>query len=232
MHMWCVSTYLCHLYFVSAMFCSLCVLSNVQRCATPWTVACRAPLSTRFSRQESWSGLPFPPPGDLPSPGNKPMSPASPALADGFFTTEPPGERVFSWPILDYLKTKLSQSLDDLVQWPYYPEVTVETPIGCMCPPSGVCGQTLKENPVPFFLQGPGRLSALENRVSLTSQSVIRVIKPVFVVCDWVLFWRVILKLPLLELGLLWMFAFVWRDILFYSLMFQLLERYIHLMWK
>ena len=97
-------------------------------------------------------------------------------------------------------RLKLSQSLDDLVQWPYYPEVTVETPTGCLCPPSGVCGQTLKENPVPFFLQGPGRLSALENRVSLTSQSVIRVIKPVFVVCDWVLFWRVILKLPLLEI--------------------------------
>ena len=40
--------------------------------ATPWTVACQAPLSMRFSRQEYWSGLPFPSPGDLPDPGIKP----------------------------------------------------------------------------------------------------------------------------------------------------------------
>jgi len=44
-----------------------------------------------FSRQEFWSGLPFPPPGDLPDPGIKPTPPASPALADRFFTTEPSG---------------------------------------------------------------------------------------------------------------------------------------------
>ena len=57
---------------------------------TPWTVARQAPLSKGFSRQEDWSGLTFPPPGDLPNPGIKPMSPASPALAGEFFTTEPP----------------------------------------------------------------------------------------------------------------------------------------------
>ena len=45
-----------------------------------------------FSRQEYWNGLPLPPPGDLPGPGNKPVSPMSPALAAGFFTTEPPGK--------------------------------------------------------------------------------------------------------------------------------------------
>ena len=54
---------------------------------TPWTVAHQAPLSMEFSRQEYWSGLPFPPPGDLPYPGIKPMSLTSPALADRFFTT-------------------------------------------------------------------------------------------------------------------------------------------------
>ena len=43
-----------------------------------------------FSRQENWSRLPFPPPGDLPNPGIEPMSPVSPALAGRFFTTEPP----------------------------------------------------------------------------------------------------------------------------------------------
>ena len=42
---------------------------------TPWTVACRAPLSMGFFRQEYWSGLPFPAPGDLPNPGIKPRSP-------------------------------------------------------------------------------------------------------------------------------------------------------------
>ena len=43
---------------------------------TPWTVACQAPLSMGFSRQEYWSGLPFPSPGDLPNPGTEPRSPA------------------------------------------------------------------------------------------------------------------------------------------------------------
>ena len=76
---------------------SVCALSHVQHFATPWTVAHQAPLSTGFSRQESWGGLPFPTPGDLSSPGIKPLSSAS---ANGFFTTEPPGERVFSWPAL------------------------------------------------------------------------------------------------------------------------------------
>ena len=57
--------------------------------ATPWTVACQAPLSMRFSRQEYWSGLPFPSPGDLPDPGIRPVSPA---LKGSFFTTESPEE--------------------------------------------------------------------------------------------------------------------------------------------
>ena len=69
----------------------VCILSHVQLSVTPWTVACQAPLPMGFSRQEYWSGLLFPPPGDLPDPGIKPTSPASPALAGGFFTTEPPG---------------------------------------------------------------------------------------------------------------------------------------------
>ena len=57
--------------------------------ATPWTVACPAPLSTEFSRQEYWSGLPFPSPGDLPKPGMEPTSLASPALAEGFSSSPP-----------------------------------------------------------------------------------------------------------------------------------------------
>ena len=50
-------------------------LSHVRLFATPWTVAYKAPLSMEFSRQEYWSGLPFPSPGDLSDPGIKPGSP-------------------------------------------------------------------------------------------------------------------------------------------------------------
>ena len=57
--------------------------------ATPWTVAHQDPLSVEFSRQEYWSGLPLPPPGDLPNSG---MKSKSPALAGRFFTTESPGK--------------------------------------------------------------------------------------------------------------------------------------------
>ena len=51
-------------------------LSCVQLFATPWTIAYPAPWSMGFSRQEYWSGLPFPSPGDLPDPGIEPVSPA------------------------------------------------------------------------------------------------------------------------------------------------------------
>ena len=54
---------------------------------TLWTVAHQAPLPMEFSRQEYWSGLPIPPPGDLPNPGIEPVSLMSPALADRLFTT-------------------------------------------------------------------------------------------------------------------------------------------------
>ena len=64
-----------------------CGFSHVQLCVTQWTAAHQAPLFTGFSRQEYWSGLPCPPPGDLPNPGIKPASLKSPALAGRFFTT-------------------------------------------------------------------------------------------------------------------------------------------------
>ena len=58
------------------------MISRVQLFATPRTVAHQAPLSMEFSRQEYWTGLPFPPPGNLPNPGIEPMSSA---LEGGFF---------------------------------------------------------------------------------------------------------------------------------------------------
>ena len=76
---------------MSIKYC-VCILSLVQLFATPWTVAHKAPLSMGFPRQEYWSGLSFPPLGDLPNPGIEPTSPVSPALAGGFFTIKPPGK--------------------------------------------------------------------------------------------------------------------------------------------
>ena len=65
------------------------MLSSVQFLETPQTVAHQAPLTMRFPRQEYWSGLPFPSPGDLTDPGIESTSPAS---AGGFFTSEPSGK--------------------------------------------------------------------------------------------------------------------------------------------
>ena len=62
------------------------LLSHVPLFATAWTVACQVPLSMGFPRQEYWKELPFPSPGNLPNSG---IEHASPALAGGFFTTEP-----------------------------------------------------------------------------------------------------------------------------------------------
>ena len=63
------------------------VLSCVRLFVTPWTVAHYAPLSMGFSRQEYWSGLPCPPPGDLPHPGIEPVFRMSTAAVGRFFTS-------------------------------------------------------------------------------------------------------------------------------------------------
>ena len=70
----------------------LCALSRVWFFATPWTVAHQAPLSLGIPRQEHWSGLPYPPPEDLPDSGIEPESPACPALQADSLPTEPPGK--------------------------------------------------------------------------------------------------------------------------------------------
>ena len=66
--------------------------SHVRLFATPWTVAHWAPLSMRFFRQEYWSGLPFPPPGDLPHPGIEHASLVSPEFQADSVPTEPAGK--------------------------------------------------------------------------------------------------------------------------------------------
>ena len=68
-----------------ALLCACAMLSCVRLFSTPWTVACQAPLSGEFSRQEYWSRLPFPTPGGLPNSGTKLTSLALPA--GGFFTS-------------------------------------------------------------------------------------------------------------------------------------------------
>ena len=66
-----------------------CSLSCVQLFATLWPIACQAPPSMGFSRQEYWSGVPFPSPGDIPNPG---IEPGSPALQADSLPSEPPGK--------------------------------------------------------------------------------------------------------------------------------------------
>ena len=78
------------------------LLSRVPLFATPWTVACQAPPSMGFSRQEYWSGLPFPSPGDLPCPG---IEHRSPALQADALTSEPPG-KLYNKILLIYKKNK------------------------------------------------------------------------------------------------------------------------------
>ena len=67
-------------------------LSCVQLFVTLWTVACQTPVSMGCSRQDNWSGLPCPPPGDLPDIGTEPTSLMSPTLGGRFFITSATGE--------------------------------------------------------------------------------------------------------------------------------------------
>ena len=80
--------------------------SRSQLCVTPWTAARQAPLSKGFSKQEYLSGLPCPPPGDLPNPGIEPKPPMSPVLAGGFFTTNTTWEALIYIRMVDTYQTK------------------------------------------------------------------------------------------------------------------------------
>ena len=97
---------------------NMCICAkSLQSCPTlrpPRTVARQAPLSMGFSRQEHWSGLPCPPPGDLPNPGIKPTSLTSPALGDRFFTTGS------TWKALSYCTTVFFKVLTVKFKMFYY----------------------------------------------------------------------------------------------------------------
>ena len=84
--------------------------SRVWLFVTLWNVACQAPLSIGFSRQEYWSGLPFPPAGDLPNPGIEPVSLWSPELAGGFFTTSATWEaQAYTVLCVNYISIQLEE---------------------------------------------------------------------------------------------------------------------------
>ena len=111
-------------------------LSHVQLFVIPWTVAHKTPLSMGFFRQEYWSGLPSPPPGDLPNPG---IEPGFPALQADTLPSEPPGKppssqsnsfsssHVWMWE-LDY---KESWAWKNWCFWTMVLEKTLERPLDC-----------------------------------------------------------------------------------------------------
>ena len=88
------------LIFWPPRLCMLSHFSHVQLFVILWTIVHQAPLSMGFSRQEYWSGLPFPSPGDIPEPGIEPGSLTSPALAGGFFVASAPGKTPYTWIII------------------------------------------------------------------------------------------------------------------------------------
>ena len=82
------------------------LLSRVRLFATPRTVAYQAPPSMGFSRQDYWSGLPFPSPGDIPNPGIKPESPS---LQTGALPSEPPGKPLLMEVLINYYYPHLKE---------------------------------------------------------------------------------------------------------------------------
>ena len=89
---WARTTSLCEMSpHASAVLTIRAPCSVMSNCASPWTIARQAPLPVEFSRQEYWSGLPFPTPGDLPNPGSNPHLLHHLLWQVGSFTTVPPG---------------------------------------------------------------------------------------------------------------------------------------------
>ena len=99
-------------------------LSCVRLLATPWTVAHQTSLSVGFPREESWPGLPFPPPGDLPDSGIKPEPPASPALTGD----KPPGNPHSD--VLGFNSNFLEEESTSQLPFHYYEQVLLQTTQG------------------------------------------------------------------------------------------------------
>ena len=141
-------------------------LSPVRLFATPWTVAHQAPPSMGFSRQEYWSGLPFPSPGDLPNPG---IEPRSPTLQADALTSAPPGKPVGEpvWKLKSRNPGSISfQNVENSIpgppgmHWPLCTEVTLPCSDSTVTrPPMGryfsVTGHVLVQSQ-RFSKYGPG----------------------------------------------------------------------------
>ena len=98
-HGWSIFIVKQSIFFLSIMYGAYCaqMFSCVWLFATAWTIACQVPLSMGFSRQEYWSGLPFPSPGDLPNPGIELTFLMFPASAVGFFTISTTWEAPYTY---------------------------------------------------------------------------------------------------------------------------------------
>ena len=97
-------------------------LSRVQLFSTPWAIAYQAPPSVGFSRQEYWSVLPFPSPGDLPNTG---IEPGSPAFQADALTSEPPGKPISKYSILFNTSNKASLVVQTVKSLPAIQETQV-----------------------------------------------------------------------------------------------------------
>ena len=98
-------------------YCCCCWIAKLCPLLWPWILACQAPLSMGFPWQEYWSGLPFPPLGDCPSPGVEPMFPS---LTGRFFTTEPPGKPIYDVVEIAKMAPVLCASLHPLLLHWYF----------------------------------------------------------------------------------------------------------------
>ena len=133
----------------------VCVLSHfsyIRLFVTLWTIVHQVPPSMRFSRQEYWSGLPCPPPGDPPNPGIKPVSLMSPALAGRFFTTSTTWEAQHSWSVSQFSRSVVSNCL-----WPHglqHARLPCPSPTpgaySNSCSLSRWCHPTISSSVVPF----------------------------------------------------------------------------------
>ena len=125
-----------------------CMLSCVWHFLAHWTVACQAPLSLGFSRQEYWNVLPFPTPGYPPKAEIKPVSLASPALAGRFFTTSTTGKTSS----VQFSRSVVSDSLRPHEQQHARPPCPSPSPRACSnsCPLNQWCHPIISPSIIPF----------------------------------------------------------------------------------
>ena len=132
--------------------CALSHFSHVWLFVTLWTVAWQTPLSTGFSRQEYWSGLPCSLPGDLPHPRIKPESLISPVLARGPLPPVPPGKPLFSISSVQFSRSVVSNSLRPHESQHSRPPCRSPTPrvYPNSCPSSWWCPPAISSSVFPF----------------------------------------------------------------------------------